>query len=84
MKEVVDCIDLAADKGEAFDWLPASCAYRRLARGQDLPEWHPLITGDSESVHRAGISMRGVMVSERDTDEWTVLQKLTDDEADGT
>ena len=84
VKEVVDCIDLAADKGEAFDWLPASCAYRRLARGQDLPEWHPLITGDSESVHRAGISMRGVMVSERDTDEWTVLQKLTDDEADGT
>lgn len=79
VKEVVDCIDLAKGKGEAFDWLPASCAYRRLARGQDLPEWHPLITGNPDSVHEAGISMRGVMVSERDTEEWTVLQKLTED-----
>jgi len=83
VREVPDCIDLRHDPGDAFGWLPLSCAYRRLANGQDLPEWHPLITGDPESVHRAGISMRGVMVSERDTDEWTVLQKLTeDDEAD--
>ncbi len=78
-REVSDCIDLAADPGEAFAWLPASCAYRRLANGQDLPAWHPLVTGDPDSVHAAGISMRGVMVSERDTDEWTVLQKLTED-----
>ncbi len=76
---VTDCIDLSADAGEAFEWLPASCAYRRLANGQDLPSWHPLLTGDPESVHEAGISMRASMVSERDTDEWTVLQKLTED-----
>jgi uncharacterized cysteine cluster protein YcgN (CxxCxxCC family) len=79
VREVPDCIDLRRDPGEAFGWLPLSCAYRRLANGRDLPEWHPLITGDPESVHRAGISMRAVMVSERDTDEWTVLQKLTED-----
>lgn len=80
VREVPDCIDLRLDPGEAFGWLPLSCAYRRLANGRDLPEWHPLITGDPESVHRAGISMRAVMVSERDTDEWTVLQKLTEDD----
>ncbi len=81
VREVADCIDLAADPGGAFDWLPLSCAYRRLANGLDLPAWHPLLTGDPESVHKAGISMRGSMVSERDTDEWTILQKLTEDDA---
>ncbi len=80
VRRVADCIDLTRDKGEAFEWLPASCAYRRVAAGKDLPAWHPLLTGDPESVHRAGISMRGSMLSERDTDEWTILQQLTDDE----
>ena len=79
-KRVAECLVLSADTPDAFHWLPASCAYRRLADGKDLPDWHPLITGDPESVHRAGISMRAVMVSERDTDEWTVLQKLTEDQ----
>ncbi|MEO1247725.1 MAG: YcgN family cysteine cluster protein [Pseudomonadota bacterium] len=83
VREVADCIDLAAelaeDQAQAFDWLPLSCAYRRIAKGQDLPDWHPLLTGDPESVHKAGISMRGAMLSERDTDEWTVLQKLSED-----
>ena len=79
VRRVTDCIDLTQDKGEAFGWLPASCAYRRVAAGKDLPAWHPLLTGDPESVHRAGISMRGSMLSERDTDDWTILQQLNDD-----
>jgi uncharacterized cysteine cluster protein YcgN (CxxCxxCC family) len=75
-KRVADCLVLSVDRPEAFEWLPASCAYRRLAEAQDLPEWHPLITGRAESVHEAGISMRGRAVSERDTSEWSVLQTL--------
>ena len=71
--KVPDCLVLTASATDAFDWLPASCAYRLLARGEPLPEWHPLITGNPDSVHEAGISVRGKVVSERDTSEWTVL-----------
>lgn len=76
-KKVADCLVLTADDPEPFKWLPASCAYRRLANGQDLPEWHPLLSGRAESVHEAGISVRGKAVSGRDADDWTVAQKLT-------
>ncbi|MBT8107641.1 MAG: YcgN family cysteine cluster protein, partial [Gammaproteobacteria bacterium] len=71
-KEVAECFVLSVDEPEMFAWLPASCAYRRLANGQDLPEWHPLITGDPGSVHDAGISVKGKAVSENETRLYTV------------
>lgn len=64
-KVVPDCIKLTPGNIEALEWMPPSCAYRRLHEGKDLPRWHPLITGDPESVHRAGVSVRGQTVSER-------------------
>ena len=79
-RKVADCLVLTADDPEPFKWLPASCAYRRLANGQDLPEWHPLLSGRAESVHEAGISVLGKAVSGRDADDWTVAQKLTGSE----
>lgn len=75
---VSDCLVLSADRPELYRWLPGSCAYRRLAEGKELPDWHPLITGDPESVHAAGISARGKVVSETATGQWTVLRQLTD------
>lgn len=75
-KQVADCLVLSVDKPDAFGWLPASCAYRRLWEGKLLPEWHPLVCGDVERVHELGISVRGKAVSETETSEWSVLQQL--------
>ena len=47
-----------------IDWLPSTCAYRLRAEGKPLPDWHYLISGDRETVHRAGMSVRGWTVSE--------------------
>lgn len=50
-------------------WMPSSCAYRLLHEGRPLPDWHPLISGDPESVHRAGQSVRGWTIPEFEVDE---------------
>ena len=61
---VPDCIKLTPGNIEQLAWMPKSCAYRRLDEGKPLPSWHPLITGDPESVHAAGVSVRGQTISE--------------------
>jgi hypothetical protein len=62
---VPDCVVLDPQNVSELHWMPSTCAYRLLAEGQTLPEWHPLVTGDPDSVHRVGISVRGRSVSER-------------------
>ena len=74
---VADCLVLSADRPETFRWLPASCAYRLLAEGGDLPDWHPLVSGDPNSVHDAGISTGGKARSENDATDYNVLRKLS-------
>ena len=65
-KKAPDCIKLTPALARSEDWLPGTCAYRRLALGKDLPQWHPLLTGRPESVHEAGVSVSGWAVSEAD------------------
>ncbi|MDP6344210.1 MAG: YcgN family cysteine cluster protein [Alphaproteobacteria bacterium] len=60
-----DCVVLSPDNIAKLFWMPSTCAYRLLAEGKDLPDWHPLISGDPDSVHRAGISVRGRAINER-------------------
>jgi uncharacterized cysteine cluster protein YcgN (CxxCxxCC family) len=62
---VTGCVVLTpASIRETARWMPETCAYRRLAEGRPLPDWHPLLTGDPDSVHAAGISVRGWTVPE--------------------
>ena len=63
-KTVPDCIKLTPWNIDDLMWMPKSCAYRRLHEGRGLADWHPLISGDPESVHRAGVSIRRQVISE--------------------
>ena len=61
---VPTCVKLTPGNVAAIAWMPESCAYRRLAEGRGLAWWHPLVSGDPDTVHTAGISVRGKVVSE--------------------
>lgn len=65
-RKVPECLDLFRCRPETYAWLPPSCAYRLLAEGRGLPRWHPLVTGNPDSTRRAGMSVRGHVMSEDD------------------
>jgi len=58
-RRVPDCVRLTPEVVRTLSWLPVTCAYRLVSEGKDLPDWHPLVSGSSESVHDAGVSVRG-------------------------
>jgi len=67
---VPECIQLNPKTLEDnMYWLPQTCGYRLVYEGRDLYPWHPLISGRAETVHEAGVSMRGRTVNERDVNE---------------
>jgi len=58
-----DCLRITPESVREADWLPGTCAYVRLAEGRTLAWWHPLISGDPETVHKAGVSVRNKAIS---------------------
>ena len=67
LEKVDDCEQLTPENVAQLGWLPPSCAYRLIEEGKDLYWWHPLVSGDPETVHSAGVSVRGrVQGSETD------------------
>ena len=67
-QRVPDCVTITPKVLEDPYWLPTTCAYRLLAEGRDLPDWHPLVTGDPGSVRRAGQQVCGRTICEDDAD----------------
>ena len=63
-KKVDDCLSLTTEEVGRLKWLPSTCAYRLVDEGRDLYWWHYLVSGDRETVHQAGISVRGRVISE--------------------
>lgn len=63
-EKVPQCVHIPRDGIADLYWMPSSCAYRLLSEGSDLPDWHPLVSGDPNSVHDAGISVRYMAVPE--------------------
>ena len=63
-KHVPDCIKLTFKLVDKLKWMPSTCGYRLISEGKDLEWWHPLVSGDPESVHKAGMSVRGRAIPE--------------------
>jgi hypothetical protein len=82
LKKVDDCVRLTPKNLKSITWLPPSCAYVLLAEGKDLYWWHPLVSGDPETVHAAGVSVRGrvyaseVDVPDKDLEDYIVSWPL--------
>jgi uncharacterized protein len=66
---VPECLDLKQHEVSEFTWLPSTCAYRLVAEGQALPQWHPLVSGNSTSVADAGVSIRSFAITESEADD---------------
>ena len=61
---VPDCVQLTVNNLDQIEWMPPSCSYRVLKEGRSLAEWHHLITGDNDSIHQAGKSIKGKYIDE--------------------
>ena len=68
-RNVPDCVKVTSSNIAELRWMPETCAYRLLAEGKPLNWWHPLVSGDPETVHTSGASVRGKAISEDMVDD---------------
>jgi len=66
---VPTCLRLTQDNLDQIEWLPPSCAYRRITEGRGLAKWHPLVSGDKNTIHETGNSVLGKVFFEKDVNE---------------
>ena len=73
---MADCEVITPQNVQKLTWLPESCGYRRLAEGRELAWWHPLVSGDPNTVHEAGISVRSWARSEKGVRESAIARYI--------
>ncbi len=66
---VPECVTMSPDNLQQVYFMPDTCAYRLLAEGRELPDWHPLLSGQSRSTHDSGHSVQGKVISELEVDD---------------
>jgi len=77
-QHVPDCILLTPDSIEQLAWMPKTCAYRLVYEGQDLPDWHPLVSGQSTTVAQAGHSVAGRVFPEGSVEDEDMADHIRD------
>lgn len=77
-QHVPECLKLTPAKVGKYNWLPKTCAYRLLEEGRDLPDWHYLVCGDREEVHRRGVSGRGRTIDETRVSDEDWIEHIVD------
>lgn len=62
---VSGCIQVTVAMARSDAQLPSTCAYRLIAQGKALPDWHPLISGNAQGAVEAGASVAGRVIDEQ-------------------
>lgn len=75
---VPECVVVSPEVLDQLHWMPSTCAYRLLWEGKPLPEWHPLVSGKADSVHLAGISVRGRVYRQAEIDDDDLEDHIVD------
>ncbi|MEM1381297.1 MAG: YcgN family cysteine cluster protein [Pseudomonadota bacterium] len=75
---VPGCVELRPDNVAELNFMPETCAYRRLSEGRDLANWHPLVSGEWASVERAGVAVPRDLVHEHDVKEEELWRFVTE------
>ncbi len=75
-KKVPDCVTLTPGNVSQLGWMPQTCAYRLVANGEDLPEWHHLVSGSRQTIHDAGMSVQDAVISEIHVTEEEQTQRI--------
>lgn len=73
------CIKLTPKNIAGLTWLPDTCAYKLVCAGKPLPDWHPLVSGDPESIHKSGASIRGRVLAESEANMSHIEEYIIDD-----
>lgn len=77
--KVPECVRLTPETVTTLGWLPSTCGYRLVAEGRDLPWWHPLVSGDPDTVRQAGVSAAGrVAASEDDLTIEEIIERVAE------